>query len=37
MFLIAKENIKAGEELTQNYLEFENLDELKARAIIIEN
>jgi len=31
--LRATRDIKAGEELTQNYLEFENLEDLKARGI----
>ncbi|MCL2629801.1 MAG: SET domain-containing protein [Alphaproteobacteria bacterium] len=33
MYLIAKRDIKAGEELTQNYLEFESEQELLNRGI----
>jgi SET domain-containing protein len=33
MYLVAKRDIKAGEELTQNYLEFETEEELKKRGI----
>ncbi len=33
MYLIAKKDIKAGEELTQNYLEFESEKEFKGRGI----
>jgi len=33
--LIATRNIKVGEELTQNYLEFESEEDLKARGIEI--
>lgn len=32
-YLVAKRDINQGEELTQNYLEFENLDDLKRRGI----
>lgn len=32
-YLIASRDIKAGEELTQNYLEFESEDDLKKRGI----
>ena len=32
-YLVAARDIKKGEELTQNYLEFESEDDLKARGI----
>lgn len=32
-FLVAMRDIKAGEELTQNYLEFEGVEDLKRRGI----
>lgn len=32
-YLVATRDIRRGEELTQNYLEFENLEDLKARGI----
>jgi len=32
-YLIATRNIKAGEELTQNYLEFEDINDLHERGI----
>ncbi len=32
-YLIATRDIKAGEELTQNYLEFENKEDLEKRGI----
>lgn len=34
MYLIAKRDIHKGEELTQNYLEFESEEDLLARGII---
>jgi uncharacterized protein len=34
-YLIAKKDIKKGDELTQNYLEFESEDDLKTRGIKI--
>lgn len=34
-YLIAARDIKAGEELTQNYLEFENEDDLRRRGILV--
>ena len=33
LVLVATRDIRIGEELTQNYLEFENLEDLKARGI----
>lgn len=33
MYLIAKRDINKGEELTQNYLEFENIEDLLNRGI----
>lgn len=33
MYLIATRDIATGEELTQNYLEFESLEDLKRRGI----
>lgn len=35
-FLLATRNIEAGEELTQNYLEFEGPEELQRRGIPLE-
>lgn len=32
-YLVATRNIKAGEELTQNYLEFESKEDLRKRGI----
>jgi SET domain-containing protein len=32
-YLVASRDIKAGEELTQNYLEFENLEDLQRRGV----
>jgi SET domain-containing protein len=34
-YLVATCDIKAGDELTQNYLEFESEDDLKRRGIIV--
>jgi SET domain-containing protein len=34
-YLVATRDIKAGDELTQNYLEFESEDDLKRRGIIV--
>jgi flagella basal body P-ring formation protein FlgA len=34
-YLVATRNIKVGEELTQNYLEFESKENLKKRGIKI--
>ncbi|MEN9604962.1 MAG: hypothetical protein RJB39_647 [Candidatus Parcubacteria bacterium] len=33
-YLVALKDIKAGEELTQNYLEFESKEDLKRRGIL---
>jgi uncharacterized protein len=33
-YLVAVRNIEAGEELTQNYLEFESEEDLRARGIV---
>jgi len=35
-YLVATRNIRAGEELTQNYLEFESEEDLKRRGIKVE-
>lgn len=35
-YLVTTQNIKAGEELTQNYLEFESKQDLKRRGIKVE-
>jgi len=32
-YIVASKNIKKGEELTQNYLEFETVDDLRRRGI----
>jgi SET domain-containing protein len=34
-YLVATHDIKAGDELTQNYLEFESEDDLKRRGITV--
>lgn len=36
-YLIATRDLKKGEELTQNYLEFESLEDLAKRGIDLEN
>lgn len=36
-YLIATRNIKAGEELTQNYPEFESKKDLRRRGINVTN
>lgn len=35
-YLVATRDIKKGEELTQNYLEFESKDDLKRRGIAVD-
>lgn len=35
-YLVATRNIKVGEELTQNYLEFESEEDLRRRGILIQ-
>lgn len=37
MYLVASRDIEAGEELLQNYLEFETPEELSARGIALED